>query len=131
MNDNKISALQATVMVAFALFMVGKALVEIYVMIGKLAYRFGKYVGGLYYSSKYYNPVVSEITEAVSTEASEVKQCIGKYLCGWLLFISTLHASWVYLRRFDYVQSVILEQKIKNKALELWNNYEKLVMNVV
>ena len=122
-NNNQVSALQATVMVAVALLMVGRAVYEIYEMIGKLALRLGKDLGKKYYGSEYYSPVVSEIMEAVSEELQEIENAGGKYLCGWLLFISTVHEGWVYLRNFDYVQSVELENTVRKYAVDMWEWY--------
>ena len=123
MNDNKISALQATVMVAFALFMVGKAVYEIYAMIGKLALTLGRMCGKWYYGSKYRTPMIDDAIEAVKVEVVEMRKAVGTYICGWLLFISTVHSGYIHLRNFDYIQSVELESKIREYTVDIWEWY--------
>ena len=80
MTNQKLTALQTTVVAMVAIFMFGKAVVEIYRDLGKFAYSLGQKVGNLYYSSKYYNRQVSDVTVAVEIEAKEVhKQVVKTY----------------------------------------------------
>ena len=118
MENNKLSALQTTVLVAVSMFMVGKALVEIYVMIGKLALRLGRQARVWYTGSRFQTPVVNDAIEAVNVEAVEVRKAAGTYLCGWMLVASTVHAGYIYLRNFDYVASVELETKVREYMVD-------------
>ena len=122
-QNNQVSALEVTVAVAVGIFMVGKATYEIYAMLGRFAYRCGRYVGKKYYASEYYNPMVSEVTEAVTTEATVITDTVGQYICGWVLFASSIHALYLYIRRFDYVESVYLEAKVRSFAVDIWKRY--------
>lgn len=122
-NNNQVSALQATVMVAVALFMVGKAVYEIYVMIGKLALTLGRKCAKWYYASEIRTEQIDDVIEAVNVEAVEMRKAVGTYICGWCLFASTVHAMYIYLSNFDYVKSVELEGKVRKYTVDIWEWY--------
>ena len=95
MTNNKLSAYQATIVVAVATFFFCKAVVEVTIDLGKLAYKLGRTLGARYYASSHVNPIVSDVTVAIEIEAKVITQQVGNYLCGVALVASYLHAAYL------------------------------------
>lgn len=121
-NTNKLTAFQTTIIVAVAIYMVIKATVEVSVQLGKLTYSLGLKAGQLYFNSKYYNPIVSEVVEALTIEAKEVRVQFNNYVLGWALFVSLLHS--LYLDTLIQVELLTIKYKL---ILHNFINNEKVI----
>lgn len=123
-TDNQpLSALQVTVLAGVAIFMVARSTYEVLVMLGKLAYKLGQYAARKYQVSNLRTETTDDVIEAVKTEAKEIKLAGGKYLCGIHLTVSTIHAAYIYLSNFDYVESVRVEGIIRNRVMNAVDTY--------
>ncbi len=122
MESNKLSALQTTVVVMVAVYMVGKAVYEVGYKVGKYAYELGKKVRERFEASQC-KEEVKDVIRGVEVEMGEVKESIGKYICGWMLVLSIVHSGYIYLKRFDYIESLRAEKAVKEKAMEYSKKY--------
>ena len=125
MESNKLSALQTTVVAMVAVYMVGKAVYEVCDTVGKYAYQLGKRAREKFENSKC-KEEIKDVIKAVEVELEEVKESLGKYICGWILVLSVVHSGYIYLKRFDYEESLRAEKAVKEKATEYGKKYLEL-----